>query len=98
MQRAAETTRSGCVLTSASGAVEGYIDGLLFDSSHETSAEDMLTHVIDALLNDGGELVTVLVGAEGQMTHIHLMADHVGVDFDFISGGQTSSVYLVGVE
>lgn len=98
MQRAAESTRSGCVLMSPSGAIEGFIDGLPFDSSHETSSEDMLAHVIDALLNDGGELVTVLVGAEGRMAHVHVMADHVGVDFDFISGGQTSSVYLVGVE
>lgn len=98
MARAAHSTRSGCVLTNAQGVIEGYLDGTLVESSMTTSADDMLTHIVEALLNEGGELVTVLVGEQGSMTHVHLTADHVGIDFDFINGGQATSTYLVGVE
>lgn len=98
MSRAADTTRSGCVLVNDSGVIEGYIDGVLFESSPTTSANDMLTHVVDNLLSDGGELVTIIVGESGQAAHVHLMADHVGVEFEYIDGGQATSTYLVGVE
>lgn len=99
MTRAAQTTRSGCVLVNGSGAVEGYVNGSLYESSPATSPNDMLSHVVDALLQDGGELVTVLVGATGKRNeHVGLLADHVDVDFEFLDGGQTTSTYLIGVE
>lgn len=99
MNRAAQSTRSGCVLVNASGVVEGYVDGQLYESSATTSVNDMLRHVVETLLHDGGELVTILVGVQGQRdAHVSLMADHVDVDFDFIDGGQGSSTYLIGVE
>ena len=99
MTRAVESTHSGCVLVTDAGNVQGYVDGNLFESSAATSANDMLVHVVDELLKAGGELVTIVVGNDGQSNqHVSLLADNVDVEFEFIDGGQSTSTYLIGVE
>jgi hypothetical protein len=51
------------------------------------------------MLDAGGDLVTVVVGRDGDASVVNqLRADHPGVDFAVHHGGQTATVYLVGVE
>jgi dihydroxyacetone kinase-like predicted kinase len=98
MKSAFQSTRTGLVLKTHAGVIEGYIDGELIAASASTIPDDMLVHLVDLLLDEGGELVTVIVGEHGEMIQIQLMADHVGIQFDIINGGQHSSIYLIGVE
>lgn len=110
MTQAAQGTRDGAVfvavrssMTAAGlcqvGDVIGVIERVPNEVSSIASIDDMVVHVVDAMLDRGGELVTVLVGKHGnEAIGDRLAADHPGIEFSIIRGDQTSHPYLVGVE
>ena len=67
------------------------------------SVTDATTALLDALVDDDSELVTIIVGAEADdddTAHIrdHLATAHPGVEVEVHHGGQPLYPYLVGVE
>ena len=112
MQSASSATRHGAVtvanraaLTSAGpcepGDVLGVVDGdivVIGDDEVEVGRE-----VMRRLLASGGELVTVVIGAEareglGQALATEAMAQQRGVEVSQIDGGQPVYSVLIGVE
>jgi dihydroxyacetone kinase-like predicted kinase len=69
----------------------------------ESSPADAAIGLLDRLVDDDSELVTVLVGAEarqGETTRIeeHLALAHPNVEIEFHQGDQPLYPYLIGVE
>jgi dihydroxyacetone kinase-like predicted kinase len=67
------------------------------------SATDAAAALLDALVDDDSELVTIIVGAEadaGETAHIseHVAAVHPDVEIEVHQGDQPLYPYLVGVE
>jgi DAK2 domain fusion protein YloV len=67
------------------------------------SAAEAAFALVDALITDDSEIVTVLVGAdaraaETQRVREHLAFAHPGVEFEVHDGGQPLYPYLIGVE
>jgi DAK2 domain fusion protein YloV len=94
--RRAMTTAGPCEPGDALGVVEG---------DFTVVGEDLLevaTEVLERLLGGGGELVTVVAGAEGQelaeRCAAHLAARHPTVDVVVYDGGQERYPVLLGVE
>jgi dihydroxyacetone kinase-like predicted kinase len=92
----AMTTAGPCEPGDALGVVEG---------DFTVVGEDLLevaTEVLERLLGGGGELVTVVAGAEGQelaeRCAAHLAARHPTVDVVVYDGGQERYPVLLGVE
>jgi DAK2 domain fusion protein YloV len=94
--RRAMTTAGPCEPGDALGVIEG---------DFAVVGEDLLdvaTEVLERLLGGGGELVTVVAGAEGQdlaeRCAAHLAARHPTVDVVVYDGGQERYPVLLGVE
>ena len=110
MTEAAQSTRHGAVfvavrssMTAAglcqAGDVIGVIERVPHEISNVASIDDMAVHVVEAMLDSGGDLVTVIVGQGGNDSiGDRLAADHPGIEFSILLGDQTSHPYLVGVE
>ncbi len=110
MTTAARATRDGAVMVAARDSMtaigmchEGDVIGLIERAPHEISREasihDMAVHVVDAMLDHGGELVTVIVGQDGDLAiSEQLAADHPGIEFSIIEGDQSAHPYVIGVE
>lgn len=110
MTEAAQGTRDGAVFVASrssmtaaglcqAGDVIGVIERVPHEVSTVASVDDMAMHVVDALLDRGGELVTVLVGQGGDETiGERLAAEHPGIEFSVFRGDQTTHPYLIGVE
>jgi hypothetical protein len=68
-----------------------------------TDLQSAATRVLDALVDDDSEVVTIVTGAEaddaGAKALIdHLEENHPGVEVTVITGGQPLYPYLFGVE
>mgnify|MGYP006268400087 FL=1 len=110
MTEAAQATRDGAVfiasrssMTAAGlcqvGDVIGVIERVPHEVSTVASVDDMAMHIVDALLDRGGELVTVLVGQGGnENIGERLAAEHPGIEFSILHGDQTTHPYVIGVE
>jgi DAK2 domain fusion protein YloV len=94
--RRAMTTGGPCEPGDVLGAVEG--DFVVVGQDLHAVATD----VLERLLGGGGELVTVVSGAEGQelarRVAVHLAAEHPTVDVVVYDGGQERYPLLLGVE
>jgi DAK2 domain fusion protein YloV len=67
------------------------------------SAADAAVALVDALVDDDSELVTIIVGAEADATDIARISEHVAeahpdVEVELHRGGQPLYPYLIGVE
>ena len=67
------------------------------------SAADAAFALVDALVDDDSEIVTVLVGIDGrapetQRVREHLATRHPHVEIEVHEGGQPLYPYLIGVE
>ena len=110
MTQAAQSTRDGAVfvavrssMTAAglckAGDVIGVIERVPHEISDVASVDDMAVHVIESMLDRGGDLVTIIVGQGGNdLIGDRLAAEHPGIEFSILRGDQTSHPYLVGVE
>ena len=112
MTRAAGATRYGAVtiaskdaLTMAGpcrvGDVLGLAEGDIVEIGSDVSA--VAAAVADRLLGGGGELVTVVTGADWEAEESEALAEslqrrHAGVDVVAIDGGQPLWPVIVGVE
>jgi dihydroxyacetone kinase-like predicted kinase len=112
LSETAAATRHGGVtiaaregLTSAGpcrpGDVLGIVDGDF--ASIGSDVEEVGLDMLDRLLRSGGELVTIVLGAgtpagiAGRLVE-RLQADHIGLEFSVIEGGQEHYPLLFGVE
>jgi DAK2 domain fusion protein YloV len=90
----------------AAGDVVGFIDGeVVLIESGETGEATVraATGVLDRMLAVGGELVTVLTGADAPDGVVDVLTDHLraerpDVELVCYPGGQTDAVLLMGVE
>jgi len=112
MTAAARATRRGAVtlavreaLTSVGVCQPGDVLGLVEDDVACIGAdvEDVAVAVLDRMLSAGGELVTVVLGADapaglGDRLADHLRRTHVEVDVQVHDGGQHVYPVLLGVE
>ncbi len=110
MTKAAQTTREGAVKVSTRSSMtaaglyhEGDIIGLIsnvpVEISTTASVHDMAAHVVDKMLDHGGDLVTVLVGKGGDdLIGDRLAAEYPGIEFNVLRADQTTHTYLIGVE
>lgn len=112
MTRAAGATRYGAVtiaskaaLTSAGpcdeGDVLGIADGDIVDIGGDVA--EIASSVAERLLSSGGELVTLVVGAEADRERMEALAEdvqrrHAGLDVIAIDGGQPLWPVIIGVE
>ena len=81
------------------GNTVGLIAGQPWQVSATASVHDMLASLVHTMLDGGGELVTLVVGRDGDAAVVNgLHADHPGVEFQVHAGGQSATAYLVGVE
>ncbi len=112
MSRAAGATRYGAVTVStreamttagrcAPGDVLGVVDGdiLRIGADLQQVAKDTL----DLLLSSGGELATIVTGADAKADLVagvsdHLAAHHPGVDMSVYEGGQPLWPLIFGIE
>jgi dihydroxyacetone kinase-like predicted kinase len=67
------------------------------------SAADAAIALLDALIDDDSELVTVVIGAEAEPADTTRISEHLGlvhpdVELELQTGGQPLYPYLVGVE
>ncbi len=94
--RRAMTTGGPCEPGDVLGAVEGDFVVVGQDLRH------VATDVVERLLGGGGELVTVVAGAEGadlaRAVAAHLASEHPTVDVVVYDGGQERYPLLLGVE
>jgi uncharacterized protein len=92
----AMTTAGPCEPGDVLGAIEG--DFVIVGADLFTVA----TEVLERLLGGGGELVTVVAGAEGReladRCAVHLAGEHPTVDVVVYDGGQDRYPLLIGVE
>jgi hypothetical protein len=90
------TTGGPCEPGDVLGAVEG--DFVVVGQDLQTVATD----VVERLLGGGGELVTVVAGADGQglarAVAAYLASEHPTVDVVVYDGGQERYPLLLGVE
>jgi DAK2 domain fusion protein YloV len=112
MTAAARATRRGAVttavreaLTSAGVCHPGDVLGMVEDdvACIGSDVSDVTVQVLDRMLTAGGELVTVVLGAEapvglGDRLADHLRRTHVEVDVQVHDGGQAVYPVLLGVE
>jgi DAK2 domain fusion protein YloV len=112
MTAAARATRRGAVthavreaLTSAGVCHPGDVLGMVEDDVAVIGSDvgDVALQVLDRMLSAGGELVTVVVGADatldlGERLADHLHRTHVEVDVQVHDGGQQVYPVLLGVE
>ncbi|MFD2396908.1 DAK2 domain-containing protein [Prauserella oleivorans] len=114
MAEAAAATRRGEIAVAAedsitwvgtahAGDVVGFVDGevVLIEAPGEVEAAAMV--VLERMLAVGGELVTVLIGADApsgieDVLTERLRAEHPEVELVCYSGGQTDALLLMGVE
>ena len=81
------------------GDTLGLIAGVPAFVSSTATLDDMVIEVVDALLDAGGEIVTLIVGQAGhEAVTDRILADHPGIDVVTMVGGQTATAYVVGVE
>jgi dihydroxyacetone kinase-like predicted kinase len=112
MTQAAHATRYGAVTTAVREAITmagtcrpGDILGVIEGDVAEigSSVSDVTGRVVDRLLSAGGELATLVTGAEctpGLVDDVrrHLRRDHPGVELVVHDGGQPYWPLIVGVE
>lgn len=75
-------------------------DGITIATDSASAAAE---HLVDALVDEDSEIVTVLVGSEAkaadtQRLREHLALKHPGVELEVHDGGQPLYPYLIGVE
>lgn len=110
MSQAARATRSVVVTHAArstmtalgmchQGDTIALVDNTPFAISKTASSEDMVINAIHDLLDDGGEVVTIIMGRNGDESIVEgLRADFPEVEFAVYWGNQTHTDYVVGVE
>jgi DAK2 domain fusion protein YloV len=112
MTAAAGHTRHGAVTLAAREAVTmagicqpGDVLGVLEGDFAFIGADlgEVAVHVVDRLLSGGGELVTLVTGAEADPALAERVVDHIqrahrGVDTTVYAGGQRRYPLLIGVE
>ena len=112
MAEAAAGTRVGAVVTAGEDHGEGplmyaagdaltVIDGRV--RAVESDAEAAALALVDRLLGAGGDLVTLLTGADAPAAAIgrlrtHIDAQHADAEVVVVDGGQSGSWVVVGVE
>jgi DAK2 domain fusion protein YloV len=67
------------------------------------SISDVTNQLLDQMLEDGGEIVTVLYGSDAKeqdtkLIQAHLEEKHSDVDVELLSGGQPLYYYILSVE
>lgn len=96
-QRTSMTTAGPCT----AGDVLGLVRGKIAAVSSDGDVEAMAARIVDELMTDSSELVTVIYGSEArhheQLEH-RLTSLHPGLEVVSYNGGQPHWPYLIGVE
>ncbi|WP_460447235.1 DAK2 domain-containing protein, partial [Angustibacter aerolatus] len=104
MSAAAAATRYASVLRPAPDAATGRLGGDAGAVVHGSDPCEVSVEVAERLLADGGELLTLVTGADddasraAEMVRARVAEGRPDVEVHVVDGGQPSSVLLLGVE